>query len=605
MARSEAIESLGLTGIDSIGGIKVRTRTNKSSLSLALILSDPYLFISKLKVKNKLGKLVPLKPTSEQLDIIKAFVETDDHLVILKPRQIGSSTIALAILFWKWYTSSEPISIAILSHKLASSKHLLTIWFRFYDNLPSELQRPLSYRTTTNMKFKDTGAEVVAVSGAADGGLRSFSANYIHLSEYAFAENAEELKATALASLNEGRLIQESTANFWGDAHHVDVLRAQRGEGNLKLLFFPWCDHDEYIYKGALKDYHKRKYRPHSGNKQSGNSADSGNTPASDECASDADVMPVTCAESDDAVLPDYSEAAEASDEAGEGAQLIDKVWCSPEEVALMQAYKINVRQILWRRVKIQQFGLHKFRREYPLTIDDAYGSTSNAYFKEMDLVHLSPTSIDTTADAINIIEEPRKEATYAIGVDVATGVGQDYSAIVVLDKVTWRQVAVWSSNTTAVPATADMVEHLSAMYHDALVLIEENNIGYALLLEMRNRGFTKLWQHPESGKDWITTSKTKWQMFEELKETLAQGSITALDIVTCQQLKQFIINSKGNIDIAHKNGHGDQVIALALALQCLKQVRMPKNLFLPAWIRQQKYERAVRKLTMKGKQRY
>ena len=585
-------------GIDAIGGMKVTKRTTSRSLSLALVLSDPHLFISKLKVKSKSGKLISLTPTSEQIQIIDAFIGSEDHLVILKPRQIGSSTIALAILFWKWYVSPEPISIAILSHKLASSKHLLTIWFRFYDNLPQELQRPLSYRTTTNMKFKDTGAEVVAVSGAADGGLRSFSANYIHLSEYAFADDAEELKATALASLNEGRLIQESTANFWGDAHHIDVLRAERGEGNLKLLFFPWSEHSEYTYKGTLKEWQKKKYRPLPGNK----TADPGNKP-------DPQNDPSGLLTDDEGLLPDYDgvlpDCDEAPDEITPGSKYIDKVWVSAEEQDLMAKHGLNVRQLLWRRLKIQQFGLHKFRREYPLTIDDAYGATSNAYFKDDDLANIDTVMIDMTADAINIIEEPRKEATYAIGIDVATGCGQDYSAIVVLDKVTWRQVAVWSSNTTAVPATADMVEHLSAMYHNALCLVEENNIGYALLLELRNRGFNKLWSHPTTGKDWNTNGKTKWLMFEELKETLASGAISQLDIATFQQLKQFVINSKGNIDVAHKNGHGDSVIALALAVQCLKAVPFPKTLFLPAWVRSQKYAKAVRKLTFKSKQRY
>ena len=91
-----------------------------------------------------------------------------------------------------------------------------------------------------------TGAEVIAVSAEGKGGLRSFSANYIHLSEYAFAPNADELKATAIASLNDGRLFQESTANVFGDPHHVDILKAQRGEANLHLLFFPWTMHEEY-----------------------------------------------------------------------------------------------------------------------------------------------------------------------------------------------------------------------------------------------------------------------------------------------------------------------------------------------------------------------
>ena len=80
------------------------------------VLEDAYEFISRLVIKDKEGKLVSVVPNREQLEIIEAFENKQEHLVILKARQIGSSTIVSAYLFWKWYTSSEPITIAILSH---------------------------------------------------------------------------------------------------------------------------------------------------------------------------------------------------------------------------------------------------------------------------------------------------------------------------------------------------------------------------------------------------------------------------------------------------------------------------------------------------------
>jgi hypothetical protein len=116
----------------------------------------------------------------------------------------------------------------------------------FYDNLPIFLQKPLEVSNTTEIKFKDSGAKIIAVSAGAEGGIRSFTCSHLHISEYAFAPNPEELKATALNALNSGQLIIESTANYFNDALHQEWIKATRGEAAWKQLFFPWFAHKEY-----------------------------------------------------------------------------------------------------------------------------------------------------------------------------------------------------------------------------------------------------------------------------------------------------------------------------------------------------------------------
>ena len=510
-------------------------KIQKISNAINNIIQDPIQFIKRLKIKDNRGKLVNFKLNDEQVVLLDRLINSDKHLVVLKSRQIGSSTLVSAYLFWKWYSSSEPITIAILSHKLASSRHLLNMWFRFYDNLPNSLKRPLSKRNTTEMVLHGSGAEVMAISAKGEGGLRSFSANYIHLSEYAFAPNAEELKATAISSLNNGRLIQESTANNFGDPHHIDVLKAQRGEANLELLFFPWSMHKAY-----------RKHHITSN--------------------------------------PNWTE---------EEQELIIKEILTPY-------------QVMWRREKIEQLGFHKFRREYPLTIDDAYAGGSNSYFIPACFTYLSSISIDTTDDYITYLEDFNKESAYAVGVDVGSGVGGDPSTIIVLDKITWCPVCIWSSNTTSIIQTADRLEAICAEYNNPKVLIEANSIGSALLLEMRHRNYRNLWQHPQTKQDWMTTTKSKWVMFEELKEALMQGAIKYLDIPTISELRGFVVNEKGNIEYP-KNlpTHGDRVVALALALQALKVVSLSNVIDLPAWVRKKRLERRTAGLTFVDRRRY
>lgn len=208
------------------------------------IMSDPIEFISRLKIIDKKGKLTTLKPNGEQIKIVQTLEQGGDTL-ILKPRQIGSSTIVSAYFFWKVYTAEDPITHAILSHKLASSKHLLEMQKTFYNNLPDGLKIGLSVDNTTEFRFSN-GAGLIAVSAEGKGGLRSFTCSSLHISEYAFAENPDELKATAIAALNNGQLVIESTANYFNDALHQEIMKWERGQAEWNYLFFPWYSHSEY-----------------------------------------------------------------------------------------------------------------------------------------------------------------------------------------------------------------------------------------------------------------------------------------------------------------------------------------------------------------------
>jgi hypothetical protein len=91
------------------------------------VLDSPVKFIKRLKIKNKAGKIIPLHPNDEQTSIIET-LELGKDLIVCKPRQIGSTTIVAAYLFWKVYTSGEPITVALLSHKIDSVRHILKIF---------------------------------------------------------------------------------------------------------------------------------------------------------------------------------------------------------------------------------------------------------------------------------------------------------------------------------------------------------------------------------------------------------------------------------------------------------------------------------------------
>jgi len=493
-----------------------------SQADIEAIVSDPVMFCSRLSIIDKKGRQRKLHLNSEQIEIIEALKAGDDVLV-LKARQIGSSTAVAAYFFWRWYTAPDPETYVVLSHKLASSKHLLKMHKFFYATLPSFLKRGLSVDNTTDMVLADTGATLMAASAGGDGGLRSFTATGLHISEFAFSENADELKATAISALNGNQLVIESTANFFGDPLHREYQLWEAELVDYNFLFFPWTSHSEYTTE-------------------------------------------------------------------------------PPEGFELHPTSDLTPGQQYWMAVMMGKLGETKFRREYPLTVDDAYAQTDGAWMTGGILENLTPLKMDVAGGALAKVE-PRDK--YAIGVDVGAGTGGDNSAIVVLSASTHQVVDIRRSNNRTPTEWAEVVADASRKWNNAKVLVESNGTwGGVLINELRHAGIP-LWKTNEGG-DWITNASTKPRMLEGVKDAIARGQIATLDTFTISELRSFKVNDRGE-PFCPRNGihHGDTVIALALALQCVATVHVPNKPFLPEWITSRKVAEARRQGARQEHRRY
>lgn len=509
-------------------------RAQKVGTTIAKLLKGPWRdtllspngFISKLKIVDKKGRRINLIPNEEQIEILEA-LEGDLDLLTLKGRQIGSSTICCAWMFWKIYTSTEPLTIATMSHKTSSARHLLQIIKSMHDTLPKALQRIISVDNGSEFRFADSGAGCIAVSAEGKGGLRSFSCNALHLSEFAFAENPDELKATAIAALNGGKLIVETTANHWGDGLHKEWMRAESGEAEWRRLFFPWFQHNAY-----------RLELPH--------------------------------------------------DEDGEPYEL---EW-REDELTLQERYGLDEEQLLWRRQRIGKLGPEKFRREFPSSPEEAYLVTGATYFNEEHFKECEILSIDNPNWVV--LEEPNERDAYAIGVDVAAGVGRDYSVITVMSKLLNSPVAIWRSNTTEPTALAEQIVDIALEYNDALVLVEANNFGGIVLNQMRHDHWSRFWKGPD-GRDWTTSAKSKALAFETLRDSLSRSLIRHIDRLTYDELRAITVSERGTIELPRDTSHSDSAVALALATVCLEPVRLPElDVGLPHWIQQRRIHKIV-----------
>lgn len=488
-------------------------------MSVKEILADPLLFCSRLTIVDKRGRGCKLHLRSEQIQIIEALAAGDDTLV-LKARQIGSTTAVAAFFFWRWYTAKGPETYVSLSHKLASAKHILAIQQRFYQGLPTALRRRLSVSNTTTLTLADTGATLLAASAEGKGGLRSFTATGLHISEFAFTPRSDELKATAISALNGGQLCIESTANFWGDPLHkeIELWEAELVEWN--FLFFPWTDHVEY----------------------------SSSPPPGFECRDDIPLTP--------------------------GQQF-------------------------WAAVMMGKLGETKFRREYPLSVDDAYAQTDGAWIEARALEDLQVVKLHTEGGPLCAVNHADR---YAIGVDAGAGTGGDFSALVVLSATTGQPVDIRRSNRKSPTEWAEVVADASRRWKDAKVLVESNGTwGGVIITELKHCG-VPLWKD-DQGRDWITNASSKPMMLECVKETISRGILSILDSWTVGELRSFKVDERGN-PFCPRGGvhHGDTVIALALALQCVLKVSVPDRPHLPAWIIDRRVREAYKNA---GKQQF
>lgn len=246
----------------------------------------------------------------------------------------------------------------------------------------------------------------------------------------------------------------------------------------------------------------------------------------------------------------------------------------TPREVEYQRVYKLTLAQLYWRNQKVLEIGSDKFRTEYPSSLDELFEQRSGSYYTSEDLENT--TVIPSVMLTDWQIEPPQKGTQYAIGVDVSAGVGRDYSVAYVLSKKTRSPVYVFRSNEVGPVALARRLQHLAALYHNALVLVESNSWGLPVLNELRHLGGVRQWM--KAGKPWTTTAQSKLLLHEELKSAIRRGEIPLLDYGVVSELRALALPEAGLApeSVRGARGHSDAAMALGLAWQALKAVPEP-----------------------------
>lgn len=187
----------------------------------------------------------------------------------------------------------------------------------------------------------------------------------------------------------------------------------------------------------------------------------------------------------------------------------------------------------------------------------------------------------------LRVWQKPKEGSVYAIGVDVAEGVGGDASCISVIDCGTGLHVASYWSNLIDTDNFAVEIYKLGHWYNRASVCIEANNHGHSVISNLsgvvgglaypnlyKRIKYNEFTQKKTKVIGFDSKDNTKPFLIENLKSALKMGDLISFDRYTIQEFGSFVKDVKTGRLAAKGNSKDDRVMAIALAWEQARLIR-------------------------------
>ncbi len=266
----------------------------------------------------------------------------------------------------------------------------------------------------------------------------------------------------------------------------------------------------------------------------------------------------------------------------------IEVVKFTEEEIELIRRHGLDPGQIAFRREMRANFR-NRAREEYAEDPESCFLASGDCVF-DSDLVEQrlkQPAPIAEESDAGRLLTffppipggngiVPKQ---YIVGVDPAGGgTDGDYSCAQVIDQSSGVQCAELHGHFSPHDLAA-RVAILAHKYNDALVAVERNNHGHAVLAHLvMNQGYTNLYK---SGNQpgWLTTAASRPRMLENFAAILSAASFMFLSPRLLEECRTFIRHTDGTCSAA-AGAHDDTVMAMAVAQAVRAELRVlpPKS---------------------------
>jgi len=536
-----------------------------------------YAFCAQLKIETKeqgLRKMDTLLGTQTYvMDEIAKGLDEDIHMfIILKGRQLGITTISLALdLYWQFI---HPGWQGTLVSDTEENRDMFRSTLAMYmDGLPKEYKIPLIAHNRNQLVLKNRSRIFYQIAGNKSRLGQGKAITYLHGTETASWGNEEGLASliASLAETNPNRLyIFESTAQGFNMFHEM-YTTAKRARTQ-RAIFCGWW-RNQFYSVGADTDIYKVYW---------------------------------------DGKL-----------------NVEEKEWT--RDIKKMYGVEINSRQMAWWRWKLHE-GIKDdslMYQEFPPTEDYAFVMTGTSFFSnsrctdamkiskkiECDYYRYSMGSDFKDTDCIKstermatlkVWEEPVDTAYYVIGADPAYGSSDwaDRFCIQVFRAYAdgLEQVAEFATSELNTYQFAWVIAHLAGAYKNSTLNLEVNGPGQAVINELRNLKRQASMLKGNQGRDlmdvlshmqnyiwrrndamgtlsasigWVTTTQTKERMLTYMKDYFERGMMAIYSGDTLEEMKTMIRDG-GSIQASGRN-KDDRVVAAALACAAFAEQVQPR----------------------------
>ena len=259
-----------------------------------------------------------------------------------------------------------------------------------------------------------------------------------------------------------------------------------------------------------------------------------------------------------------------------------------------------------WYEVSARALPPHDRAEQFPRSPRDAFIHTGETWFDIEALAHYEedplvakmrmrfiPDSTGRTAKIhptekgwIRVFEKPDSDRSYAIGADVATGRGLDYSSAFVIDLTQMKLVAEFNAKLDA-DEYAEQLHFLGKWYGDARIAVEMGGgYGEPVVISLRDgrKGrphYPKLYRHtiadrPDmhqmSNYGFPITSKTRPQLINQLEQAIRERLLPSMPAELLMECRTFVRQKTLPSPRAMDGNNDDRVMSCALALEMYRQ---------------------------------
>ena len=252
----------------------------------------------------------------------------------------------------------------------------------------------------------------------------------------------------------------------------------------------------------------------------------------------------------------------------------VDGASLSDEELALMHGpAALRLEQISFRRELAERFGplrLQEFAEDPATCFRESGASVFETRPLLERLAALDAPLERRWNDALEIYWPPQPGRRYIVAVDPAGGKEDgDFCAVEVIDRVSGAQCAELQARW-APKRLAAYAANLAREYAGALLAVERNNHGAAVLAFLEPESGIELYRGADGDLGWLTTTVSRDAMLGGLQVLLSNQAGLLRSRRLLEECRSFV-EKNGRMEAA-AGAHDDLVLAMAIAQAVRKE---------------------------------